>query len=1386
MRRIVICLLASVSLLCAKGADDFTGKVITQSRATSVAAGQWYTLYNSSSGVFLCDDGSGTLTTSTTPALNLATDHIGNLVMLESAGDGTYYVKTARGNYLGGLTTSTLTTSATAQAAYTISSVDGNAESWSISNNGMYLDGSMKGVTSQGSGTTWTAYEATLNSEDELSASQRMTYQEKLFMSDTPCLARFFCKRNTSKYLTSTESGVACGANLASATDLSQIWVVTSKNDDAYTFRNAETGEFLTDTYCFPGSETTLYLQESPNNSNEQTDYYYNISSKSDFSGRNCLNLGNDGFTLNEWSCGGGDTGSDWAAEIVYEVTLDDVTAHLEESNIYAAELAEGVYYHIVSDAYGVHMTEANGLLECVTEEDSNLAQCWQLIKSGDEWQIKNVLTECYVQKQSTTYSSYYTSSKPVSFYIDSTGEALKHAWFIHNNADGSDGDKVLHCDSGYKVVPWYTSSDGSKWLFLEVELDEDDIAAARSEYADYLELVENLGTIQVSLDNIFADKACTILNESVAALSDEELEANSDYAALPDAIKQMVMKVKNDSWDMPTSNSTVTDSYEKFFRIVDYSPYSNHSLMSGSGYAAQGHTYGKLSGPTGIFLNSGDILYLYVGESPSSDCTLQVEVVTTEGEAGSHQTGLTTDLTAGLNVIRAGEQDVVYIFYQLDDPDKYLADYPDIKIHIEGGTINGYWDATRDMTNQDWANMKDMGLLSKCPVLNMKTEHLVLVMATDVSLKAITTAHQTAGDSMEDVEKLMRIWNIICANEEAYQGLDEFEGRLRNIWNAFSITHSFMYASNYGTYYSESTLSDIMNYYHLTHTEEGNEGGPLWGQSHEMGHNHQGAIKLIGTVESSNNLFSNINLFEQGVSTTRYSSPVLNFDTYLANGISWIDYPIEVTTRMFFQLYLYFHAMGHDTEFLPKLFKELRKDPLSQGSKDNSLKADSDGDGVIDVTGGYKSYGKDDYLHFAKKVCDVAQADLSEFFESYGMFVPIADKYCDDYGDFFVTTTQADIDEAKAYMRQYEKKLGNIMFIDDHIETKLADPDNKFETVPADDGYKVSSCTYDGSKIGTAGVYGDYEKYDGHTSYDVTGDYYTLSESTIQFKGTGCVGHKVYDLDGNLIWACNMKTTTIPDAILGMFPDDVVVVAAEENMGDVPCPYYRSGSSLYPVYRMQVSFPDGVQNEWWASDGIDDYLPTNAFAVLGSSGAPSSLTSSVNVVDTDGTAQTVVINGDTDCLIPQDISAASLRFTKSGDGFQALDLPFATQNATTIVGNDYVQDTDVAAGEPYVINGAADVRLSAASLQSGLHTSASSGNILSSDGSAVVKAEDVSPFVYLFDTTFEIGNLDAVNEILSAPDACENSVYDLSGRRIARVTKPGIYIVNGVKTFVK
>lgn len=1374
MKRILLLFWAVCSALGSLASTDFTGKVVTLTRATSLAEGQWYALYNSTDKTWFAEGtGNKLAPQSATPAITYAEANSHYFVKLVTASNGNYYVQTAAGNYLGTIGSTT----ATATTPYVLAPMSEATNQWSLQQQGgKYLGGLL---TASNSPTGWTFFAITLKSESQLTASQRLTYQGKLLSQDGGALLRFYSKRNTARYLTSSESGAAKGAAKVSATDLTSIWIVKSSGT-GYTFRNAQTGEFLTGDFGTPGAETKLYMQQSPDNGT--TGFYYNISSAEDFSGTSCLNLGNDGATLYKWSHAG-DAGSAWAAEAVWEVSMDEVRQHLTGNNPYATELKDGKYYRIVNDKYGTNMSETNALIACKKTDENNYAQYWKLEKNGENWRLRNVFTNQYILRQTSLSTRYTTGTLPTDFHISSTGDAWKSSWYIANTKGGNTG---LHCDASSRVVVWTTvGNEASRWLFEEVALTEEDIANARQTYQEYENLTLNLSTYQTALDNLFQDKACTTLKSNIASLTDEQLAANADYKALPTAIRQMVMKVKNNTWTLPTTTSPVTQSYEKFFRVADYKPYSNYSEMPWRENTGTSNLYGKLSGPTGIVINTGDVLYLYVEQSPHADCTLEVEVVSTDGVPGNNQTGATTSLRAGLNVIQASEQSNVYIFYQLNNTAKRLAAYPDIKIHIEGGTVNGMMDVTRGMTNQDWANLRSLNLMQASPVLNLKTQHLVFAMNSTKVLEAMTAAARKSGDTMEDAEKLLRIWDRFASNPRKLLGLDEMADRFNNIWNVFSIDYQYMFASNYGTYYNESTLPSIMDYYNQTHQGEGNEGGALWGPSHEIGHNHQAQINVVGTTESSVNLFSNINIFEQGVSTTRYSSPMKNFNEYLAKGLAWNDRTIEVTTRMYFQLYLYFHIMGHDTTFYPRLFKALRADGINKGTWDNSLTADTDGDGVIDVTGGYRTNGANDYLHLAKKICDVAQADLSEFFEAYGMFVPVSNRHVGDYSNYWVTTTQADIDAAKRYMRRYSKKLGNLMFIDDHISQKKADPNNPFEAVPASNGNKVNCCTYAGSKVGTAGTAGDFELFDGHTNYDVSGTYYTISGSTIKFAGEGYVGHKVYDLDGNLIWATNSTSATIPTNIRSKFPAEVVVVAAEQNMNDVPCPYYLRGTS--PIYKMDVAFTDGTTKQWWANSDIDAYLPQNAVALVGTSDAPEALLASTNVVNTDGTAKTFVIDGDQPFHLAQDITATNLTFKKSGTGYQALNLPFDLSNGRTVTTEGKViPAATVAAGTPAVVEGSVNLALTNVPLKAGNFTASENGYVLNAEANAVEAAETVSPFTYAFDSAFAVTFETAINDILSAPNAQETVVYDLNGRRVYSVKKAGVYLINGQKTLVK
>ncbi len=1341
-------------LLGTAWADEFTGKVVTQTKATELKTDTWYSLYNTTSKKFLYENGKGALTTTNTPASNFANDVTGTLVKLVSNGNE-WYLQTGRGNYIGepgGSTTATPT------ASYTIEST---TSGYTLKNGDKYLSSSATDIIGSTTTSTWTLYEVSLKTQDQLTGSQRKIFINNQLKKSEGSLVRLNNKRIETSYLTATANNKVAGATSLGATNLSQIWLVVA-NGDGYAIRNANTGLFLHSSFKEQsGSSTTLYIQASPNNNENEA--FYNVSNKADFSGNSCLNLNGDGVSLFEWSYSG-DPGSDWQMYVVSEISIEDVRDNIMKNDPYAGELKENTYYRIINENYNQYLSDADGYMNCRDLNEGLYTQYWTLKKNGEGWMIQNVFTDNYIHPQTQTSNSFPTRSNAATMYITDTGDEWKNAWYITGSKGNTSG---MHCDASKNVVLWSNNNASNIWLFEEVELNAEDIEAAKAEKKAYEDMVANLSTIQGHLDNLFTDKACTTLKSEIAGLSDEALAENADFKALPADIQAMTLKIKNDTWGLKSETATkaVADgNYEKFFRMNEYMPYSHHERMATE--IGQSNAYGKLSNPTGIYLPQGKVAYIYLDEAAPAGTTLQVEAVGVfPDNCGGARTGQTTDLHKGLNLISYTEDKMLFIFYEVQDVNRKVTDFANAKIHIEGGVVHGAFDTTRGMKNQDWTNMTKLGLIENFGIIQLKSDNIVMLMKREETLDALSKARSSYGTSYTDVELLLHVWNTIIANEEYYQGLDSFGERYRNIWNAFSVDHNYMYATTYGSYFNNNTLGDVLDYYNMTHSA-----GALWGPSHEYGHNHQSVINCIGNMEVSNNLFSNINVWEAGISSTRGRTPKDNF-TDLGNGKHWLDRDIWIRTKMYFQLYLYFHEMGVEPQFYQKLFAALRADRM-RGTGQWKMVSTDDGDVSAQIY-----YGKDDYLKFAKKCCDVAQMDLSEFFESYGFFVPVEDYYGDDYAKYVLTTTQSDINAAKRYMQKYPKKAGNIMFINDYVKTHPANKDNKFKAVPAANGMKVA---YSSEEPFGSVTTGDYAEYDGRTDYVVDGDYYQISGSTITFKGDNYLGHKVYDLEGNLIWAVANEKETIPAAIKSKFPNEVVVVAVEPNMNDIPCHYYKSGTS--PIYKIQVTFPSGTQNNWWVNQNVDKYMPTNAIAVVtGTSEANEAVLSSKNVANKAGVAKNLVIDGDVACVIPQDIAVENLAFSKSGEGYQALVLPFDVPNATTIVNEEKVKKELVEAGSPVVMNGMVNFELPDVALKAGSFQSSETGCVLAADGNTIIVSEGgISPFTYIFK------HPTAINDILSQPNAGELKVYDINGRRITSVKQPGLYIINGKKVLVK
>jgi hypothetical protein len=185
------------------------------------------------------------------------------------------------------------------------------------------------------------------------------------------------------------------------------------------------------------------------------------------------------------------------------------------------------------------------------------------------------------------------------------------------------------------------------------------------------------------------------------------------------------------------------------------------------------------------------------------------------------------------------------------------------------------------------------------------------------------------------------------------------------------------------------------------------------WCAAHECGHNNQGAITVEGGTEVSNNLFSNYIRFHTGLIASN-GSPLSTIMTEYSRHEPFFTRSLDSQMRMYWQLYLYYHLAQKNTSFYPELFKALRADPLTLYSSNTGC------------------------LKFVRKVCEIAQEDLTDFFTVWGFFEPLTNYTVNDYGAHSMTVKQSDIDNTLAEIAQYPVKNREILFIEDRADYVL------------------------------------------------------------------------------------------------------------------------------------------------------------------------------------------------------------------------------------------------------------------------------------------------------------------------------------------------------------
>ena len=180
---------------------------------------------------------------------------------------------------------------------------------------------------------------------------------------------------------------------------------------------------------------------------------------------------------------------------------------------------------------------------------------------------------------------------------------------------------------------------------------------------------------------NFFEDAAATQLKAEYQAMSDEDLTAAMNEVGMPELMIATALKVKDSTWV----------AYEEGFRIHSYKAYSDANYWNNKMMASGGSYMGN---PTGIYAeNDGDEIYVFVDEDVPSDATLYFAGCVENQLVTNATTG--TKLAKGLNIIDGVKNALYYIVYTADTRSmkKTLSEWPEMKIHVEGGKVNGYYD---------------------------------------------------------------------------------------------------------------------------------------------------------------------------------------------------------------------------------------------------------------------------------------------------------------------------------------------------------------------------------------------------------------------------------------------------------------------------------------------------------------------------------------------------------------------------------------------------------------------------------------------------------------------------------------------------------------------
>ncbi len=766
-----------------------------------------------------------------------------------------------------------------------------------------------------------------------------------------------------------------------------------------------------------------------------------------------------------------------------------------------AAQLENGKIYRFINKADKNIAMEASSLTTVYGSQKSDRYSHYWLAEqhpnNADAWSLRSLGNGLYLKPAGTSTGWTFANSPSAStvLHLITVG-----SYYTFNSIASADNSCMHYATSqGGKVVGWNTGADATLWSIEEVTLPEDEIAANWTE----LEALNNqvspefIAQCEQHLANLFSDKACTTLKKSFADVA--ELEADEDYQALNATLQAMVKKVYTDDWseaNFDSSKQGWDSEHGKRFRVQSIEPYSIAGEVTES-FGINAHI--NMDNPTGITGNYRQHVYIFVEGEIKSGAELRVGSLVGHGLLDTYNNG--TPLKEGLNVLTFHSNgNTLYInyvvhTYQLGRYTNKLSDYDNIKVHIAGGNVNGFFNGVGDHLwgepddDIDWqyyedrTNTPSATLLGKRQILHFcmeDTEYsddkgniqrekgMAYYLPNNISVPASTPDNKKVNTMLEAWDRIhlseLATMGLISKAEmdslnalypaydktwkkkrEIYNYSDEMYAKQNNVDLSEHFNHHGIALGNFSGYMSGGWRN--CNYHHNTMKDIigliATGAGQAWGPAHEIGHQHQSVITVNGLTEVTNNFHSNVAVWYMGLGTSRVNGSEGSLERVYSNyrrGNHYLFHSQEdggaqnlwTQTQMYYKLWLYYHRAGHKTDFAPILFELNRRNRMSN----NNL-------GWIDGIG--HASGTESMLKFYKHACEAAGEDLTEFFRAYGFFVLMDQKLRGDYSNSYYTQTQAEVDAAIKWVKDkgYRENLAPL-FINDCVAKVTYSHDGK------------------------------------------------------------------------------------------------------------------------------------------------------------------------------------------------------------------------------------------------------------------------------------------------------------------------------------------------------